>query len=173
MKIFLILAVFVLCISSCASKVSYAGDNRMCHPDINGVVADVLHQSLNPGNLTGQLPDHNLASQYGFTFLFDEIEDNRCKINDLLLSGLAKEKFRLVNKRQLNSEARKYGGKIVYMRIDSVEIDRDVASIWVGASINFSPKKRVGLLCCCSGQMNLKRSVEGWVFHEWGLLVCG
>lgn len=173
MKILLTLAVFVLCISSCASKVSHMASSPLCQPDINQVVADVLHQSLYPGSLTGQLPDHNLASQYGFTFLLDEIEENRCRINGLMFSESAKEKFRLLNRRQLNSQAREYGGKLVYMRVNSVEIDSDIAGIWIGANINFSPKRRVGLLCCCSGRMILKRAVEGWVFQEWGLLVCG
>lgn len=166
--ILLTLVISVICISSCAT--TDAG--RMCSPDINTVATDVLNQSLNPDSAM-RIPDQAYASRYGFTFVLRKIEGNRCNINDAGFSALAKEKFKLANKHQLNIEASKRGGSLTYVNIDSIEIDGDVARIGIGASINIWPKKKVALMCCCGGELILDRSADGWIFRDWHYLVCG
>lgn len=168
MKAFLTLLMTIICISSCATT----GVGQMCDPAINAVVTDVLNQSLGPDSEI-RIPDQELASKYGFVFVLKEIDENRCNIHDAGFSELANEQFKLVNKSQLNSEASRRDGQLVYVRIGSVEIDGDVAHIRIGASVNIWPKKKVGLMCCCIGDMVLDRSVDGWVFREWGLVLCG
>lgn len=143
----------------------------MCDQEINTVVTDVLNQSLNPDSAM-RIPDQAYASRYGFTFVLRKIEGNRCDINDAGFSALAKEKFKLANKHQLNKEAGKRGGSLTYVSIDSVDINGDVAHIGIGASINIWPKKKVALMCCCGGEMILDRSTEGWVFRSWDYLIC-
>lgn len=171
MKVFLILVAVTLCISSCSTQKSI-GAGPECHPEINKVIADVLDQSLDRDGQTVQLPDYDFASQYGYIFLFDEIDENECRIDDQMLSESAKEKYRLLDKHQLNSETRRHGGKLVYMRVSSVEVDKDVARIYIGASIKFSPGRKAGALCCCGGEMILKASGDKWVFQDWGMVIC-
>lgn len=167
MRACLTLMITIICISSCSTP----GGGRMCDPDINAVVADVLNQSLNPDS-AARIPDQAYASRYGFTFVLRMIEGNRCNINDAGFSTLAKGKFKLANKYQLNKEASKRGGSLTYVSIDLVEIDGDVARIGIGARINIWPAKKLALMCCCGGAMILERSSEGWVFRDWDYLVC-
>lgn len=165
--IFLTLVITVIYISSCATT----DGGHICDQDINAVVADVLNQSLNPDSQI-RIPDQTFASRYGFAFILKDIEENRCNISNAGFSELAKEEYRLVNKRQLNKEASKRDGSLTYLSIDSVEIDGDVARIRIGAKINIWPKKKVALMCCCGGKMILDQSSEGWVFRAWDYLIC-
>lgn len=171
MKKISILAALVLSISSCALQVADIGSAPVCHSDVSQVIADTLHQAIDKEE--AQIPDYGFASRYGFAYLLNHVDENRCRINEEMLTEAIREKFTLVKKTQLGSRARSHGGKLTYMVVESVEIDTDVAHVWVGAQTHFAGNKKLGSLCCCSGEMTLKRFGDEWIFQEWSNRICG
>lgn len=170
MKSVIVLVLVILHLNACGSE-SLAGDpSGLCTAEQSAVVSAVLRESLDPTN--PRMPDYKIASQYDSVYVLDAVGENNCALRDNVLPKFAGASFELIHEDQLDALALEHGGRLVYISLSSIAVERNVARAWIGASINYADKQQGLNLCCCSGEMILEYDDSGWIFDNWAIRVC-
>lgn len=170
MKSVIVIGLVILHLSSCGSESIKQQESNLCNAEQNSVVSAVLRESLDPSN--PRLPDYKIASQHSSVYVLDTVSEGKCIFNDNVLPNFVGASIKLVGEDQLDRLARENGGKLVYVRLSSIAIERNIARVWLGVSINYADSNEGPSLCCCGGEMILRTDDSTWSFDEWGIRVC-
>jgi hypothetical protein len=148
------------------------GQNRVpasCSAEIRGALAVALDHSL---RVAKDLPDFGLVARQGAIYILSSVWENECLIDKSVLPRSASETYVLVSPEELADLARQRGDGVAYVRAGGVRPGTEEVRLWLGVAMQQVPGDKRPLLCCCGGEVVIKRMGDGWEFSQWKDILC-
>jgi hypothetical protein len=136
---------------------------------VTAVVAAALKHAL------VDVRDHpalNIVEQHDPVYISDYLGGSECLVGDEVLPTSSSRTYALLGWDEARELANQHGEPIVFAQAGEVNVVEGEASVWVGASLRLADGDERGVLCCCSGQMFLRRNAGAWEFVRWGMRLC-
>jgi hypothetical protein len=118
------------------------------------------------------IPDYNVLPHDGPILFRTYLDDPKCIIDSSVLPKSAKRAFVLVDDEHLLRRARRSANGVTYVRAMRVRFSDDELNVYLGTALRLPPGDKRSLLCCCAGDMVLRRVDGTWHFVEWRNVEC-
>jgi hypothetical protein len=118
------------------------------------------------------IPDYNVLPRDGATLVRTYLDDPKCILDSSVLPKSANRAFVLVDDEHLRRRARHSANGVTYVRAMRVRFSDDEVIVYLGTALRLPPGDKRGLLCCCAGDMVLRRVDGTWRFVEWRNIEC-
>ena len=149
------------------------GQNRApepCSAQIRDALAIALDHSL---RVAKDLPDRGLVVQRpGTIYVLSSLWENECFVDKSVLPTSVGETYVLVSLEELSDFARQRGDGVAYVRAGGVRVSNEEVRLWLGVAMQPVPGDGRPLLCCCGGEVVLRRAADGWEFFQWKNILC-
>jgi hypothetical protein len=144
------------------------------HTALQYSVADVLidYTTTVMDPKSPAIPDHIVLPRAGAILVRTYLDDPRCIFDSSVLPKSANRAFVLVDDEHLLRRARRSANGVTYVRAMRVRFSDDEVIVYLGTALRLRPGDKRGLLCCCAGDMVLRRVDGTWRFIEWRNIQC-
>ncbi len=100
------------------------------------------------------------------------LDEPKCVLDTSILPTSAFRTFVLVDDEDLGHRASQREDGVTYVSASNVRFDDDRVVLWLRTALRLPPGDRRGLMCCCGGEMVLRRVNGEWRFVEWRSIAC-
>jgi hypothetical protein len=142
---------------------------EICSSEVAGVMAAALKHALVDAR---DLPDLLIVERRDPVYVSNYLWGTECLVEDTVLPTSNSRNYVLLGRDEARVLANQRGEAVVFARAGEVKFVEGEASVWVGASLQPPEGDERGLVCCCGGQMFLRREAGVWVFARWGMVGC-
>ena len=118
------------------------------------------------------VPDYGILRNDGRIYVRNYVDDPRCILDVAVLPRSANTTFTLVDDDQLRELAERDGDGVTYVRATEVRFRDGEVGISLGVALRPASRNERGLVCCCGGEMVLRRVSRQWAFVEWRNVFC-
>lgn len=139
-------------------------------PDVEQFVEHALRDRL----LAGDIPDIAVAGKQTSTQLYlrAEMPVSRMTLSQAALPELPQTELKLIGVAEAEERVTRSGERIRFVTVDRVQIESQVATVWLGADYIAPPQPGIIKLCCCRGEARFVKRNGRWVFRNWGASLC-
>jgi hypothetical protein len=164
-----VLVLLFLTLVAPAVRAQPVADAEPCSTEVAAVVAAALKHALVDAR---DLPDLLLVEGLDLVYVSNYLQGTECVVEDAVLPTSSTRTYVLLSRDEARMLANQRGEHIVLARAGEVEFADGDASVIVGAILRLPEGDERDVLCCCGGQMFLRREAGIWVFARWGMKGC-
>jgi len=144
---------------------------RSAFPEASVEIQDLVRDAIADSFQAGDIPDIDLLPDGNHVFVLRELGGAQLQLTDRALPVLRKAHFTLISAGDAHAMAARTGRDVVYIAVDSPQINGDTAAISLG--VDFVPAHTGSVkMCCCSGRAQFSKTPEGWTFVKWISITC-
>jgi hypothetical protein len=118
------------------------------------------------------IPDYNVLPSAGPILVRANLDDPNCILEASVLPKPANRTFLLVDDEHIRRRARRHENGVTYVSAYRVRFGADEVIVSLGTALRLAPGDKRGLVCCCGGEMVLRRVDGEWLFIEWRNITC-
>ena len=117
------------------------------------------------------IPDYAVLPPTGPILVRMYLDEPRCVLDTSILPTSALRTFVLVDDEDLGRRAAQRENGVTYVSASNVRFNDDQVVVWLRTALRLPPGDARGL-CCCGGEMVLRRVNGEWRFVEWRNIIC-
>jgi hypothetical protein len=118
------------------------------------------------------LPDLPIVEQHRPVSVLDHLWGTECLVEEAVLPTSDGQSYALASREEARELAGQRRETVALVRAGGVRFLEDEVSVWLGAFLQPAPEDERGLICCCEGEMFLRRVAGAWIFVRWGDVFC-
>jgi hypothetical protein len=140
-------------------------------PEASAEIQDLVRDAIADRFQAGDIPDISLLPDRAHVLLLKELRSANLQLSERALPSIRDTRFELMSAAAADAAAERTGRDLIYIAVDSPQVDRDTAAISLG--VDFVPANtRSVKMCCCSGRAQFSKTAQRWTFVKWISITC-